>query len=73
MRALMEPGKIEETVKTMRFLIVVVFVTGALASSVGATAGAYVLVSAFPGSHYGQKWLDWFVGDVSGRQVMLGL
>lgn len=56
---------IAQAVKTVRFIIVLVFVAGVLASGIGATVGAFVLHKAFPGSLYGDKWVDWFVGDVS--------
>lgn len=55
-------------VKTMRFLVLTVFVTGALASCVGATAGAFVLVHHYPSSSLRTKWIDWFVADVSLRE-----
>ena len=56
---------IPEAVKTFCFLAELVFVAGVLASSIGATAGAYVMTSEFPESVYNDDWTDRFIGDVS--------
>lgn len=61
---------IAQAVKTVRFIIVLVFVAGVFASGIGATAGAFALCKAFPGSLYGDKWLHWFVGDVSAAKLL---
>ena len=63
---------ISEAVKTFRFLAELIFIAGVLASSIGATAGAYIITSEFPGSVYNDQWTDWFVGDVSLYRSWLG-
>ena len=63
---------ISEAVKTFRFLAELIFIAGVLASSIGATAGAYIMTSEFPGSVYNDQWTDWFIGDVSLYRSWLG-
>lgn len=65
MRLMLGQEHLGKTVKTMKFLILVFFIAGIFASSVGATVGALVLSEACPSSSFRQQWLDWFVGDVS--------
>ncbi|CAM9118082.1 unnamed protein product, partial [Ascophyllum nodosum] len=62
---------ISEAVKTFRFLAELIFIAGVLASSIGATAGAYIITSEFPGSVYNDQWTDWFVGDLTGNFIVL--
>ncbi|CAM9118597.1 unnamed protein product [Ascophyllum nodosum] len=62
---------ISEAVKTFRFLAELIFIAGVLASSIGATAGAYIMTSEFPGSVYNDQWTDWFIGDLTGNFIVL--
>ena len=57
--------RIPEAAKTFHFLAEFIYVTGVLASSIGATAGAYIIISEFPGSVCDDQWTNWFIGDVS--------
>lgn len=63
---------ITEAVKTMKHLFVSMLGTQIVASGIGATVGATILRTAYPGSVYSNHWLDWFVGDVRKKHVLYG-
>lgn len=65
MRALLDTSYKVESVTTLRFLVVVVLVTGPLASGMGATVGAIVTIDSEEGSDFLLTWTEQFVGDVS--------
>ena len=58
-------ARIPEAAKTFHFPAEFIYVAGVLASSIGATAGTYVITSEFPGSVHDDQWTDWFIGDLS--------
>lgn len=62
MRTLLDVRYSVETVKTLRFFLVVVVVTGPVASALGATVKSFITVKV---DGFSVKWIQWFVGDVS--------
>lgn len=65
MRTLLHTRCVIETIKTMRFLVVVIVVTGPLASGLGATVGTVLLVESGQSDGFLSSWTEYFVGNVS--------
>lgn len=53
-----------ETVKTRKFLIVIVAAC-TVSSGLGATVGTLLFVNAGQNEDFGMMWTEWFVGTVS--------